>query len=151
MICCHEHGKPTVTLHGGARDYFLSTPVDMEGFVAHNTSLVTMPGQRQVRPGQFVNVGTQIIAVVPLPDVWVLANYKETQMTNVRLGDPVSVTVNTALTVPVLPSVTVALPIARAGGGSSVVWSNRAALLPRESSWASRLIPPGSAVLKPAT
>ena len=24
-------------------------------------------GQRQVRPGQFVNVGTQVIAVVPLP------------------------------------------------------------------------------------
>ena len=51
-------------------------------------------GQRQVRPGQFVNVGAQIIAVVSLPNVWVLANYKETQMTNVRLGDAVSVTVD---------------------------------------------------------
>jgi membrane fusion protein, multidrug efflux system len=51
-------------------------------------------GQRQVRPGQFVNVGAQLIAVVSLPNVWVLANYKETQMTNVRLGDAVSVTVD---------------------------------------------------------
>jgi membrane fusion protein (multidrug efflux system) len=51
-------------------------------------------GQRQVRPGQFVNVGTQVIAVVPLPNVWVIANYKETQMTNVRLGQPARVTVD---------------------------------------------------------
>ena len=51
-------------------------------------------GQRQVRPGQFVNVGTQVIAVVPLPNIWVIANYKETQMTNVRLGQPARVTVD---------------------------------------------------------
>ena len=53
-----------------------------------------MVGQRQVRPGQFVNIGTQVIAVVPLPRIWVIANYKETQMTNVRLGDPAQVTVD---------------------------------------------------------
>jgi membrane fusion protein (multidrug efflux system) len=51
-------------------------------------------GQRQVRPGQFVNVGTQVIAAVPLPNIWVLANYKETQMTNVRIGQPARVTVD---------------------------------------------------------
>jgi len=51
-------------------------------------------GQRQVRRGQFVNVGTQVISVVPLPRIWVIANYKETQMTNVRLGDPARVTVD---------------------------------------------------------
>ncbi len=45
-------------------------------------------GQRQVRPGQFINAGTQVIAVVPLPNLWVIANYKETQMTNVRIGEP---------------------------------------------------------------
>jgi membrane fusion protein (multidrug efflux system) len=32
--------------------------------------------------------------VVPLPKIWVIANYKETQMTNVRLGDPARVTVD---------------------------------------------------------
>ena len=51
-------------------------------------------GQRQVRPGQFVNVGSQIIAVVPLPKLWVIANYKETQMTDVRIGQPASITVD---------------------------------------------------------
>jgi membrane fusion protein (multidrug efflux system) len=51
-------------------------------------------GQRQVRAGQFVNIGTQVISVVTLPNVWVVANYKETQMTNVRLGDPARITID---------------------------------------------------------
>jgi membrane fusion protein, multidrug efflux system len=51
-------------------------------------------GQRQVRLGQFVNVGTQVIAVVPLPNIWVIANYKETQMTHIRVGQPAQVTVD---------------------------------------------------------
>ena len=51
-------------------------------------------GQRQVRLGQFVNVGTQVIAVVPLPDIWVTANFKETQMTNVRAGQSATVAVD---------------------------------------------------------
>lgn len=51
-------------------------------------------GQRLVRPGQFVNVGTQVIAVVTLPEIWVVANYKETQMTNIRLGQPATVHVD---------------------------------------------------------
>jgi membrane fusion protein (multidrug efflux system) len=53
-----------------------------------------MVGQRQVRTGQFVNVGTQVIAVIPLPNIWVIANFKETQMTHVRLGNPARVTVD---------------------------------------------------------
>jgi membrane fusion protein (multidrug efflux system) len=53
-----------------------------------------MVGQRQVRPGQYVSVGTQVISVVPLPNVWVVANYKETQMTRVRVGQPARVTVD---------------------------------------------------------
>jgi membrane fusion protein (multidrug efflux system) len=53
-----------------------------------------MVGQRQVRAGQYVNVGTEVISVVPLPHVWVIANYKETQMTRVRIGQPTRVTVD---------------------------------------------------------
>ena len=51
-------------------------------------------GQRQVRLGQFVNVGTHVIAVLPLPNIWTLANFKETQMTNIRVGQPARVTVD---------------------------------------------------------
>jgi membrane fusion protein (multidrug efflux system) len=53
-----------------------------------------MVGQRQVRPGQYLSVGTQVISVVPLPNLWVIANYKETQMTHVRVGQLARVTVD---------------------------------------------------------
>jgi len=53
-----------------------------------------MVGQRQVRPGQYVSIGTQVISIVPLPNVWVIANYKETQMTRIRTGQPARVTVD---------------------------------------------------------
>jgi membrane fusion protein (multidrug efflux system) len=51
-------------------------------------------GQRQVRVGQFVNVGTRMISVVPLAGIWVIANYKETQLTNMRVGNPARLTVD---------------------------------------------------------
>ncbi|ACK50760.1 secretion protein HlyD family protein [Methylocella silvestris BL2] len=51
-------------------------------------------GQRQVRAGQFVNAGAQVIAVMPLPNIWVIANYKETQMTNMRAGQPARISVD---------------------------------------------------------
>jgi membrane fusion protein (multidrug efflux system) len=45
-------------------------------------------GLRQVREGQYVSAGTQVIGHVALPNVWVVANYRETQMTNMRVGQP---------------------------------------------------------------
>jgi membrane fusion protein (multidrug efflux system) len=51
-------------------------------------------GERQVQPGDYVNIGTNLINVVPLPDVYVIANYKETQLTRVRPGQPVEITVD---------------------------------------------------------
>ncbi|MGX4804867.1 HlyD family secretion protein [Bradyrhizobium guangdongense] len=46
-------------------------------------------GARSLRVGQFVQAGTQLMAVVPLDGVYVVANFKETQLTNVRPGQPV--------------------------------------------------------------
>jgi membrane fusion protein (multidrug efflux system) len=51
--------------------------------------------QRQVRPGQFVGVGTQVTTLTPLPHVWVIANYKETQLTHMALGDKAEIRVDT--------------------------------------------------------
>ena len=51
-------------------------------------------GERKVRVGQLVNPGTQVISLVE-NDVWVQANYKETQLTNVNKGDSAVVTVDT--------------------------------------------------------
>ena len=51
-------------------------------------------GDRQVQPNDYVNIGTNLINVVPLPDVYIIANYKETQLTRVRPGQSVDVTVD---------------------------------------------------------
>jgi membrane fusion protein (multidrug efflux system) len=51
-------------------------------------------GERQVQPGDYVNIGTNLINVVPLPKVYVIANYKETQLTHVVPGQPVEITVD---------------------------------------------------------
>lgn len=66
----------------------------------HGYTRITAPfdgvvGERHVQQGDYVNTGTQLIAVVPLPDVYVTANYKETQLTHVAPGQPVEVTVDT--------------------------------------------------------
>jgi membrane fusion protein (multidrug efflux system) len=50
-------------------------------------------GERKVRPGQLVSPGTQVVALVQTVP-WVQANYKETQITNMRAGDPAEVSVD---------------------------------------------------------
>ncbi len=52
-------------------------------------------GQRQVKPGQYVGVGSQITTLAPLPNVWVIANYKETQLTHMAVGQKAEITVDT--------------------------------------------------------
>ena len=51
-------------------------------------------GARTIRVGQFVTSGTQLMAVVPLHSVYVVANFKETQLTHVRAHQPVEVKVD---------------------------------------------------------
>ena len=51
-------------------------------------------GARSLRVGQFVQAGTQLMAVVPLDAVYVVANFKETQLTHVRPGQPVELRVD---------------------------------------------------------
>jgi membrane fusion protein (multidrug efflux system) len=52
-------------------------------------------GIRQVLPGQYLAAGTQVTTLAALPLVWVIANYKETQLTHVAIGQSASVTVDT--------------------------------------------------------
>jgi membrane fusion protein, multidrug efflux system len=47
--------------------------------------------QRTVQVGQHVNAGAPLMAVVPLSDVWVDANFKEVQLARMRIGQPVKV------------------------------------------------------------
>jgi membrane fusion protein, multidrug efflux system len=54
-------------------------------------------GQRSVQPGQNVSPGQQLLSLVPLDssNIWVTANFKETQLKYMRPGQPVSIAVDT--------------------------------------------------------
>ena len=51
--------------------------------------------ERGIRPGQYAHVGSQIVSVVPLDNVWVVANFKETQLTHVVVGQQAEIRVDT--------------------------------------------------------
>ena len=67
------------------------TNLDYTKIVAPTDGIV---GERKVRIGQLVSPGTQVISLVE-NTVWVQANYKETQLTNVSKGDVAEITVDT--------------------------------------------------------
>jgi membrane fusion protein (multidrug efflux system) len=50
--------------------------------------------KRNAETGAFVQVGQSLMSIVPDRDVWVTANLKETQLANVRVGDPVEFSVD---------------------------------------------------------
>jgi membrane fusion protein, multidrug efflux system len=51
-------------------------------------------GNRTLRVGQFVQAGTQLMSVVPTDAAYVVANYKETQLTDVKRGQPATIEVD---------------------------------------------------------
>jgi membrane fusion protein (multidrug efflux system) len=51
-------------------------------------------GNRSLRVGQYVQAGTQLMAVVPLSETYIVANFKETQLTDVKRGQPVDISVD---------------------------------------------------------
>jgi membrane fusion protein (multidrug efflux system) len=85
-----KQARATLASQQGARDL---AAINL-GYTRIISPVDGMVGQRQVQAGQYLSVGTQVITVVPLPHVWVIANYKETQMTRVRVGQRASVTVD---------------------------------------------------------
>jgi membrane fusion protein, multidrug efflux system len=51
-------------------------------------------GNRTLRAGQYVQAGTQLMSLVPASGAYVIANYKETQLTDVKAGQPVNIEVD---------------------------------------------------------
>jgi len=67
-----------------------------EAFIAYARTVVPAPvagfvAKRSVQVGQRVSAGTPLMAVVPLEQVWVDANFKEGQLADVRVGQPATV------------------------------------------------------------
>jgi membrane fusion protein, multidrug efflux system len=65
------------------------------GYTRITAPVAGMVSERGVRNGQYVHAGSQVIAVVPLDNVWVLANYKETQLTHIAIGQRAEIRIDT--------------------------------------------------------
>ncbi len=63
-------------------------------YTSITTAVPGVVGARSLRVGQYVQAGTPLMAVVPLDAVYIVANYKETQLTHVRAGQPAEVEVD---------------------------------------------------------
>jgi membrane fusion protein, multidrug efflux system len=50
--------------------------------------------RRSVEPGQLLQIGVPMLAIVPLDSTWVVANFKETQLRDMRVGQPTSLAVD---------------------------------------------------------
>ncbi|MBR0868845.1 HlyD family secretion protein [Bradyrhizobium tropiciagri] len=64
------------------------------GYTTITAPIDAVVGNRTLRTGQFVQAGTQLMSLVPATGAYVIANYKETQLTNVRKGQPVEIEVD---------------------------------------------------------
>ena len=67
---------------------------------------------RKTRVGEYVAAGTRMLSIVPINDLWVEANYRETQVGGMKVGDPVRVGVDTYPDKPICGYVEAILPAA---------------------------------------
>lgn len=51
--------------------------------------------RRTVEPGQLVGPERPLLAIVPLDDTWIVANFKEDQLAHMRPGQPAEITIDT--------------------------------------------------------
>src|SRR3954465_12271716 len=64
------------------------------GYTTITAPIDGVVGNRTLRAGQFVQAGTQLMSVVPASGAYVVANYKETQLTDVHEGQAVDIAVD---------------------------------------------------------
>jgi membrane fusion protein (multidrug efflux system) len=64
------------------------------GYTTITAPIDGVVGNRSLRVGQYVQAGTQLMSVVPVEGAYVVANYKETQLTDVHEGQAVDIAVD---------------------------------------------------------
>lgn len=76
-----------------ARAQFSAANADL-GSTVIRASVAGRIGDKSVRAGQFVQPGTRMMSVVPVHAIYVIANFKETQIGLMRIGQPVSIEID---------------------------------------------------------
>jgi multidrug resistance efflux pump len=76
-----------------ARASAAQSQLDLDNTVV-KSALAGRVGDRTVRVGQYVQPGTRMLTVVPVQQTYLTANFKETQIGRMRVGQPVELTVD---------------------------------------------------------
>jgi membrane fusion protein (multidrug efflux system) len=77
----------------GAQAQVLQAKVDLDATLVR-ASIDGRVGDETVRVGQFVQPGTAMMTVVPVQNIYLVANFKETQRTRMRVGQPATIEVD---------------------------------------------------------
>jgi membrane fusion protein (multidrug efflux system) len=64
------------------------------GYTVVRAPVTGLVGKKSVEVGQNVSVGQELMAIVPLEDIWITANFKETQLKKVHPGQKVNIHVD---------------------------------------------------------
>jgi membrane fusion protein, multidrug efflux system len=64
------------------------------GYTAIAAPVDGVVGDRSVRLGQYVEPSTRLLTLVPMQDIYIVANYKETQLDRMHQGQPVEISVD---------------------------------------------------------
>ncbi|WP_137808111.1 HlyD family secretion protein [Pseudomonas sp. G(2018)] len=90
LVAQREAAVATVAQAQAARDL---AQIDLDSTVVR-APVDGVIGNRQVRIGRYVTPGVALLDIVPVHDVWVVANFKETQLEHIRPGQRVRITVD---------------------------------------------------------
>jgi len=80
----------TVAQAAGARAAVEQARIDLDR-AEIRAPVAGVVGARAVRPGQYVRPGSALMSVVPLGEAYVIANFKETQVSRLKIGQPVTI------------------------------------------------------------
>jgi membrane fusion protein (multidrug efflux system) len=64
------------------------------GYTVIRSPVTGIIGKKTVEVGQNVSIGQEMVEVIPLDDIWVTANFKETQLAHMGPGQPVAIHVD---------------------------------------------------------
>ena len=86
-------GRSDLAQVAAARAQLAADRVDVDAAEVRS-SIAGRIGDRTVRVGQYVQVGTQLMTVVPVDRLYLTANFKETQIGLMRVGQPATIRVD---------------------------------------------------------
>ena len=93
-VAAQEANASSAVAQETTADAQVRTAQDAVSYTQIRSPIDGYVGQKSVEIGQTVSPGEALITIVPSNDIYITANYKETQMGRIRVGQPVDINVD---------------------------------------------------------